>query len=427
MKRLFLIITLLSALATPAMPQSLKTEKKITTFGHKEDIDSTKLYSILHHNAPEDFRNPGVPAVAVVGKEGKFVLGIGGYIKAVTGFDFGHPIPDADEFITSQIPMEPMDGDDVRYNLSAQQTRLFINFVALPGTGNEIGAFVSANLLNNYTPMLEYAYLKFKGLKAGYDNTLFSDPSCGAPAVDYEGPCSNTASPIGGISYTWEPNPHGRWMAAIGVEYPNASFTTVDGRTKYVYQRFPDIPIAGKFSWDDGNSWVRLSSILRTLTYRDVTEKKNHNKFAYGFQLSGAYNFLDHFTFYYQGVWGKGVASMMQDTADEGLDLIPTDNGFSLSEAPAWGGFLALLYDINSRFSTSVTYSQMRVYAKPYSEGTIEWANLYKYTQYVSANVFCNVTSFFQVGLEHIWGRRANQDGTRCGDNRLQLAFQLSF
>lgn len=427
MKRHLFPALALALCCTGAKAQLFRSPSTITTFGHKEDIDSTKLYGILHHNAPEDFRNPGVPAVAVVGKDGKFVLGIGGYIKAVTGVDFGHPVADPDEFITSEIPMEPMEGNGMRYNLSAQQTRLFINFVALPGTGNEIGAFISANLMNDYTPMLEYAYLKYRGLEAGYDNTLFSDPSCGAPAVDYEGPCSNTASPVGGISYTVEPNPHGRWMYAIGVELPQTSFTTVEGKTKQVYQRFPDIPIAGKFSWDEGNSWVRASAILRTLTYRDVVARKNHNKFAYGFQLSGGWNFLDKFTLYYQGVWGKGIGSMIQDTADQGLDLTPDDNGTGLTPVMSWGGFASILYEINDRFSCSATYSQLRTYAHKYEGGTTEWNDLYKYAQYVSANVFCDVTDYFQIGLEHIWGRRANYDGMKCGDNRLQLAFQLSF
>lgn len=425
MKRLLLFAALTLAVSAPAQVQ--KPERKITTLGHKEEIDSTRLYGILHHNAPEDFRNPGVPAVAVVGSGGKFVLGVGGYIKAVTGVDFGHPIPDPDEFITSHIPMEPMDGDGTRYNLSAQQTRLFINFVALPGSDNEIGAFISANLMNDYTPMLEFAYLKYRGLQAGYDNTLFSDPACGAPAVDYEGPCSNTASPVGGISYIWEPHPHGRWMAGLGIELPQTSFTTVDGKTKQVYQRFPDIPLAGKFSWDDGNSWVRLSAILRTLTYRDMVAKKNSNSFSYGFQLSGGYNFLDHFTLYYQGVWGKGIGSMIQDTADQGLDLVPTGNGTTLRSVPIWGGFLACLYEIDSRWSTSVTYSQLRTYARSFADGTTSWDDLYKYAQYVSANVFFSATSYFQMGLEHIWGRRVNYDGMKCADNRLQLAFQLSF
>lgn len=404
-----------------------KEETKITTFGHSEDLDSTKVYGILHHNAPEDFQITGVPSVAVVGKGGKFILGLGGYIKAVAGWDFGHPIASADEFITSQIPMEPMEGDESRFNLSAKQTHLFLNFVALPGTGNEIGAFISANLLDGYAPMLQFAYLKYRGLQAGYDYTLFSDPACGAPAVDYEGPCSSTANPVTGINYTWEPNPHGRWELALGIELPQTSFTVVEGKTKWVYQRFPDIPIAAKFAWDEGNSWVRASAILRMLTYREIVSSSNKNCFGYGFQFSGGWNFLDKFTLFYQGVWGKGIGSMIQDTLDEGLDLCPSDEGNLLSPVSIGGGFASLQYDISRRFSASVTYSQLRTWIQRYEDGDTLWDNQYKYAQYVSANLFFKATSFFEIGIEHIWGQRVNNDGLKCADNRLQASFQLSF
>lgn len=401
--------------------------KKITTFGHTEDVDSASVYGILHHNAPEDFQVSGVPSVAVVGKGGKFILGLGGYVKGIVGWDFGHPIPSADEFITSQIPMEPMDGDGGRFNLSAKQSHLFINFVALPGTGNEIGAFISANLLDGYLPTLQFAYLKYRGLQAGYDYTLFSDPACGAPAVDYEGPSSNTSNPVTGISYTWEPNPHGRWEVSAGLELPQYSFTTVEGKTKSVYQRCPDIPIAGKFSWDDGNSWVRASAVCRVLTYRDVTLSRNVNRFAYGFQTSGGWNFVDKLTLFWQALWGRGISSFAQDATDEGLDLAPSDDGGSLKPVMAWGGFATLYYEISRRFSASVTYSQFRTYVPYYADGSTLWDDQYKYAQYMSANVFCKVTSYFDIGLEYIWGRRTNYDGMKCSDNRLQASFQLSF
>lgn len=426
MRRLIFCL-MMAAVVFAASAHNPKEEKRIITFGNKEAIDSTSLYSILHHNAPEDFQVSGVPSVAVVGKNGKFILGMGGYVKAVVGWDIGHPIPTADEFITSQIPMTPMEGDESRFNLSAKQTHLFINFVALPGTGNEIGAFISANLLDGYAPMLQFAYLKYRGLQAGYDYTLFSDPACGAPAVDYEGPSSNTSNPVAGISYTWEPHPHGRWELAAGVELPQTSFTTVEGKTKWVYQRVPDIPLAGKFSWNEGNSWVRASAIFRTLTYRDLVSQKNHSKFGYGFQVSGAVNFLDKLTLFYQGVWGKGIGSMVQDTVDEGLDMTPTDDGNALSPVMAWGGFTSLLYDISRKFSASVTYSQFRTYAHRYAGGTTTWDNQYRYAQYFSSNVFYQVTSYFQTGIEYIWGRRTNYDGLKCSDNRIQAAFQLSF
>lgn len=422
-----LLCLLLAAVAAGAWarPQT-KEGKKVLTVGFKDDIDSTKVYDILHHNAAEDFHSSNVPAVAVVGKNGKFLLGMGGYVKGVVGWDFGHPIPSADEFITSQIPMTPPDGDGSRFNLSAKQTHLYVNFVALPGSGNEIGAFVSANFLNDYMPTVQFAYLKYRGLQIGYDYTLFSDPACGAPAVDYEGPCSSTSNPVAGASYLYEPDPHGRWEVSAGIELPQTSFTTVDGKTKKVYQRMPDIPLAFRYRWNP-ESWVRASAIFRNLTYRNVQQRQNHNCFGYGFQISGAVLFLEKLTFFYQGVWGRGIGSIIQDTLDEGLDLTPADGGEALKPVMLWGGFASLQYDVSRRFTASATYSQLRTYADRFAGGTTPWGDLYRYAQYVSANIFYHATSYLDVGLEHIWGRRCNYDGAKAADNRLQVGVQLTF
>lgn len=427
MKKLVIGLLILASLGVQTRANIFNSKDEITLVGDRMEVDSTKIYDILLHNAPEDFQEPNVPSVVIVGKKGKFIFGVGGYVKAVAGWDFGHPIESTDEFITSEIPMGPTDGDGSRFSISAKQTHLFLNFVALPGTGNEIGAFVSANLLDDYKPTLQFAYLKYRGLQAGFDYTLFSDPACGAPAVDYEGPCSFTTIPVAGISYLWEPKPHGRWELALGIELPQTSFTTVEGKNKWVYQRFPDIPLAAKYAWADGNSWVRLSSILRTLTYRNLETNVNHNRFGYGFQLSGAVNFLEKLTFFYEGVWGKGIASLIQDGVDQGLDLAPTYNGNSLSPVMVGGGFCSLQYDISDRFCASATYSQFRTYAHKYKEGSNPWDEQYKYGQYVSTNIFYEASSFFEIGFEYIWGRRVNYDGMKCADNRVQLAFQLSF
>ena len=75
----------------------------------------------------------------------------------------------------------------------------------------------------------------------------------------------------------------------------------------------------------------------------------------------------------------------------------------------------------------SVTYSQVRTYSSKFGNGTTEWGELYKYAQYMSANMFYHATSFLTVGLEYIWGRRVDYDGSKAADNRLQMAFQLDF
>lgn len=425
MKSQFLTLSLLSlCLASQAQTPS---DKNVFMFGNAMEVDSAKMAEIFVDNSPGDFPVEAVPGAVYVSKDNKLMVGVGGFVKAITGVDIGHPIDNADEFITSEIPMMPMDGDGMRYNLSAKQTMVYLNVIAFPGSADQIGAFVAANLLDDYTPTVQYAYMKYRGFKGGYDNSLFSDPACGAPSVDYEGPCSNTASPVAGLSYSWSPKKNRNWEFSGGVELPVASFTTVDGLTRSVYQRVPNIPVAVRYGWDEGSSWVRLSGIFRTLTYRHEPVAKNYNKLGFGFQLSGAYNFLDRFTLFYQGVWGKGIASMMQDTADEGLDLVPCDNDRKLTAPMAWGGFLALQYEIAPKWIASVTYSQLRTYVEDYAEGSTDYADLCKYTQYVNANIFYQPRPFFEIGLENIWGRRANHDGMKCADNRLQLSFQFTF
>lgn len=425
MKHIAVSLILTFLFIAGASAQAIKIPREVKALGDAQSVDSLNLFEILSDNAPGSYPVAGVPYFTVVAKGGMLVFGAGGFVKAVAGWDIGHPMLNIDEFLTSCIPMEAPDGDGARFGFSARQTALYVNLVALPGNVNQVGAFLGMNFLeDNYTPVLQYAYFKWRGIKAGYDDTLFSDPACGPPAVDYEGPPSNTASPVAGISYTWNT---WHWGAGMALEYPNASFTTVEGMTRMVHQRVPDIPIMGRYSWHDGNSWVRFSAIFRNLMYRNEVARTNHNRFGYGFQLSGALNFLDNFTFFYQGVWGKGIGSMLQDTADEGLDLTPCCNGEGLHPVMLWGGFVSLQYDISSRWAASATYSQMRFYANKYLGGTTEWDNLYKYSQYVSANVFFEATPYIEIGLENIWGRRVNYDGMHAADNRIQASIQMTF
>lgn len=426
MKKLAFIIAVFSLLSINLRAHT-RVEGKVHSFGDDEAADSIMLNKVFHKNAPVDFHTPGVPTMAYVGKKGMFVVGIGGYAKTVFGFDFGHPVESPDEFITANIPMQNMEGDGTQFNLSAMQSHLFLNFVAFPGSDNEVGAFISANFLNDYTPVLQFAYLKYRGVQAGYDYSLFSDPACSPQAIDFEGPPSSTASPVAAVRYLHYLGKDKQWELGLSAEYPSISATPFENRSRILKQRVPNIPISAKYEWNDGASWVKFSALFRDMSYRDLILSKNYNKFGYGLQLSGGYEFLDKLTLYCQGVWGKGIGTAIQDTQNEGLDLVPTGNGSHLKPVMMWGATGALEYDISDRFCCSTTYSQVRAYTDRFSGGDTDWNTMYKYAQYVSANFFWHVTSYFDVGIEHIWGRRVNNDGMKCGDNRLQGMLQLSF
>ena len=124
-----------------------------------EKNDSSRYYSTLHENAPHIFNEPDVLRFALLGKEGKFYMGIGANIKGVAVYDFGHPVSNPNDFAPSQIPMHIQPGNGAHFQISAQQSSVYLNVVALPGTKNQLGAFVSLNFRgDNYGPLLNHAY-----------------------------------------------------------------------------------------------------------------------------------------------------------------------------------------------------------------------------------------------------------------------------
>lgn len=383
--------------------------------------------AILQRNAPDEFVSGGNPRFLHHPRDSKFIVGVGGFVKTTVGVDFGHPIENADNFITSDIPMRDMEGDNSSFNVSGRQTHIYLNVVALPGTANEIGAFVSANLLDNYCPTLQFAYLRYRGFQAGYDYTLFSDPVAVPPAIDKEGPNAFTAVTTTGLRYGIDVGDRRQWRLAIGAEMPMASFTTAEGKTRILTQKVPDIPVAVRYAWGGGDSWVRLSGILRNLYYRDEITRRNVDKVGYGIQLSGQVQLLPQLTAQWQGVYGKGIASYIQDLTDKGMDLTPTADGRSLKAVEAWGAYGALTWNITDAVYCSAVYSQVRAYPRRYESEASPWGEQYSYAQYAGANLFWDINSYFTVGAEYLWGRRADCDGMKCSDNRVQAMVQFSF
>lgn len=397
------------------------------THGYFSRNDSAKAREILKKNAPDEFDIPGSQRFVVLGRDHKFYLSIGGYAKATASFDFGSPLDNPNEFITSSLaPKTPGNGGLVQF--SAMQSHLCLNFVALPGDKNQVGFFIGTNFLDNYSPTLQFAYLKWRDLQAGYDYSIFSDPNAGPPTIDYEGPSACTAIPTTLVSYSGNLNKSGTLTGGIGVESPMYSVTGGDGAAS-VTQRIPDIPGYLQVAWGkDKSSWLRLSAVVRNMMYRNELEGKNHNVVGWGVQLSGSATILPKLTSYYEAVYGDGIASHIQDLNGLGMDMLPDpDNRGEMKAVKAWGGYAGLQYNFSDKVYCSGTYSHVRTYADRYAGGATHWGEQYKYAQYAVGNVFWSITDSFSTGLEYIYGRRVNFDGTQAHDNRLQCMFMLSF
>lgn len=391
-----------------------------------EPTKSTEAFNIFIENAPKSFTAPGMPRFAIVGKEKKFYLGVGGYAKTTVSFDWGNPIRNATNFTTSAIPMSQPAGNGGLIQFSAATSNLFANFVALPGNKNQLGVYISGNFLgNDYGFELQFAYLTYRGFTVGYNYGLFSDVAAAPPTIDYENAPGFTIVPNAVVDYVYKID--SKWSVGIGAELPIASATTNEA-TYMVNQRIPDIPAYVQYSWGKGSSWLRFSAIMRNMQYRDVIADKNRNNTGWGIKMSGSAALCSKLTAFYQAAYGKGITSYFQDIYDGGLDMVPdaSDNG-RLETVKAWGGYVGLQYNFSKNVYASATYSQVRDYAPEYADGQVAWGNQYEYAQYVVTNVFWKLTPNLQMGVEYLWGKRADMDGTSRHNNRVQSMLQLNF
>lgn len=391
-----------------------------------EGADTVKIYEIFEKNAPSVYSVPGVPRFAIEGKNGQFYLGMGGTAKATASYDWGNPIQNANNFTTSAIPMTQTKGNEGLMQMSGATSSLFVNFVAMPGSKYQLGAYVSANFTGNgYGFDLSSAYLKFMGFTAGYNNSLFTDAAAAPPSIDNEGPNAFTSVSNAVLDYTYNIDKH--WSVAAGIEAPMASATT--GRATYmVNQRVPDVPAYVQYSWNDGGSWLRLSGLLRNMQYRNSLADKTENDLGWGVKLSGSASATPLITAYWQAAYGKGITSYFQDLTGAGLDMVPDQSKAGrLSKVEAWGGYAGLQYNLSKNVFATTTYSHLRNYAPRYADGSSPWGEQYRYAQYALANVMWNVNSMVQCGVEYLYGRRVDMDNVSRHDNRLQAMIQVNF
>lgn len=411
-------------MAIPAFSQ--ESVKFVTT------VDSLNIYNILLENAPQNPSIKDVPRFTLVGKDSKFYLGMGANVKMVGDFDWGNPLSNPNIFAPKDIPMSADKGNRSQTLFSVGQSNIYWNFVALPGSKNQVGLFFDIIFLGHTsTPVIQihHLYMKYRGFTAGYVVSTFTDLKAEPYSIDFGGPNAVCLVRHPNIYYTYHFGKDKLWSAQLGLDMPDMASFKNWGNTKKVNQRMPDIPLFLQRSWAQGKGWLRLSAIFRDLQYRDLVadQNKGSNKgaFGWGVKLSGKTPIACGLSANYQAVYGKGISSYIQDMSGENEDLVLAEGVQNkLSAVPVWGAYGSLEYKFGNCGLINFTYSQVRAYAN--HTGASGLGEMYKYGQYVTSNLVFNVSSFAQVGVEYLWGRRMNYDGRQAHDNRVMLMLNVS-
>ena len=250
-----------------------------------------------------------------------------------------------------------------------------------------------------------------------------SDVSVVPPTIDYWGPSGNGGFRNASVRYENHITDNITYGASMEMPIVNANYYS--GSTHSVAQAVPDFSAYLQYSWgDDMMSCVRLSGVYRSMAYYDDILFKGQTVDGFGAQVSGKANIIPNLTAYYRAIGGFGISSYINDLSVLPVDMVQNSVIGDMTSLGMYGAYAGMKYNINDDMFVSATYSQSRIYSR---EGVKPSPNSYKFSQYVVANGFCNVSKNLQLGAEYLFGAKTNFDGINHTANRFSLLVQYSF
>ncbi len=424
MKKLLLSLTAVAAgmvtFSAQAQRDNRHFENNVLSVVNNDTVDIATIERHLKENAPLSPNDNGLPRFAIVGKDHKYYLGIGAQFLGEAVYDFGDNMPSPYLFTPSSItPSKP--GNRSGLDFAWQTSSLYLNFVALPGTENQVGFFFKGNFTgNNNTFSVLHLNAKFRGLTLGYTTSLFTDAAAEPMTIDFEGPNAYPYTTL--FTASWRQKLAKNFYGAVGIEAPTASMTYGRG-AEGVNQRTPAVPLYLEYDWNGGAAHARLSGLIRPMQYRNSVEHANKTLTGLGVQLSGMSKIYGPLSINYNVTYGSGISSYLQDDNGLCIDAMDTGDGH-MKMVKSMGVTGGLSYAITDKLSTNVVYSHLTNW---YDHKMNPDEGSYRYGDYVAANVIYNINSFVSAGVEYDYGHRKSLQGNSLHTNRVQVQLAVTF
>jgi DcaP outer membrane protein len=284
------------------------------------------------------------------------------------------------------------------------------------------------------TLRLRHFYGEWGQLLAGQTHSLFMDIDVFPNVIDYWGP----------IGMVFLRLPQVRWTAyrttndslAFAIERPGndidpGNIRLVQGYENAVVNSDETIPdFTAQYRHDDTWGHYQISGILRRVGYEyslagEPLQKGDQT--GWGINLAAALKTIGKDQVLLQLVHGNGIASYMNDG---GMDAAPTSTPEGPAGAPAIAGEAVPLTGVlayydhywNNLFSSSIGYSQTQVANTNFQDATA-----FHKGQYASINLLAYPADKVMIGVELMWGKRTNNDGTTGDDVRFQFSAKYNF
>lgn len=430
MKRIFLLSMLL--LCAYGTGKALTTQRD-TTMKHTSVIvsnergnsnaSSYEVMKAMYEANGRHFQDPRAPRFLFLDRKGRVALGIGGYVKATLSCDIGG-IANNRDFVTADIPTPPQPDMRNQIMMDASTSRIFFKLVGRNTGIGDFTVYIESDFRGTgdgyYGMRLRQAYIDMWRIRAGRSWSTFCDVAAVPPTIDFQGPSGSILALNTMVQYTQPLGKHWRMVAAA--EMPSATYTTHPMYNRPINQRVPDFTSYTQYEWNNGKSHIRLSNIIRALSYRNLVAEENAVAVCWATQLSGVVEFSPHITLYFQGAYGRGYADYINDLSGYGYDLIPGKHNGELIPPYIMGAVGGLKYTIRPNLFISAAYSQCRLFDEPSLSATS-----YHFGQYAVANIFYSPIANCTVGLEYIYGNRHDMNNVMGSAHRINGMVQYHF
>lgn len=388
----------------------------------QHDIDSIRtVVSMFYYDQFRHFQDPDSPYFLFMSKDAQFSMGVGGGVRMRAYYDWGGAMPSS-AFAPFTIPIPANPASMRHFATVPSGTYLFFRVIGKCSPLGEYQLYIESDFTGYQGRdfRLKKAYAMVGDFTFGYASSTFSDPSALPPVVDAAGPNNKYSSTSVLARYMTQVRPH--WYAGVSVETPSTTVAVDNVNTRPVSEWLPDAAAMLQYEWQRGQH-VRLSGIVRSLSYRDMVAAANHNLAGWGIQLSSTAHPHNRVTTYLTANYGHGYAGLGSDLLYGAYDLIADPKDSSKLYAPASFGWCAgVQYNFKPNLFATVSASETRFLPK---DGAAP--EEYKYGVFACANIFWSILPRVTVAAELDYGYRRNFSGVGRSANRANVMASFTF
>lgn len=383
------------------------------------DKAGDEMIRIMKDTQLPHIHDPKAPRFVLTDRQGKYALGIGGYVRVTAEYDFGGIVTDKD-FVPADISNG---GIDNQIQMDATTANIFLKLVGQNELLGDFVVYTDANFRGSgNTFKLRNAYIAFRGFTIGYTYGGFMDASAVPATIDFQGPNGAASYRATQLAYTCSAVKNFRFN--VSMEMPEVDGIT-DERFRIQEQRVPDFTASVQYNWNE-NGHLRLAGIWRNMTYTDMQGNNPSEVGGYGVQASTVFKPADQWKFYGQITYGKGIGQYINDLSELDADLLPNpEKSDKMQALNMLGWFAGVQYNVCPNLFLSGCYSMARRYSDNGYAATAPAA--YRYGQYAEAGIFCNLTPDMQIGAEYLHGWKTSFDSSTRNANRISLQAKYSF